>query len=250
MKVITVSSPKMYRSQTVKFSAREENILKRADVRRATKAAVQQWSSIKRDSTAFALKLERVRGVMVKGNSPKSLFSKWLKSVGIPRATAYWHLSKGKTTSHPQPTVKQLLAKRDKIQSKLAKTSKKAEREEMKTSIKSLDKRVSDKQDILKRQIKAAFKEVRDKVSNVSWFSEHTDEQAPLLKTVVEETQSMVENLKALNLDWKQSGDLLMKVLSAISTGRDPFDAVRPLMTKKKPVASVREEHRQQAQVS
>jgi hypothetical protein len=254
-KIKKLENHKSLRQARVKFTEKEQGFLDNYKIKAATEDAAKSWASLKKDGRAFASKLERVRKAMVAGNSPTSLFSNWLKSVGIPRATAYWTLKRyGKSTKgRTTPLIKQLLKDRDKLAAKLAITAAKlkaerskdkrkdltAEMKETQAKITTKSEQIKTQRESLEDQIESAFKNVREKVSRIAWFSKHSDDQAPLLKTVASETQSIVEELKELNLDWKQSGDLLVKVLSAISTGRDPFDVVRP-MVGKKPAASIR----------
>lgn len=238
------------------FNEREQLILTNRKVSAKTDAVEKLWKAHNTSGQELAAKLEDARRAMVSAvkNSPKSLFSKWLRFAGIPRATAYWTLKRyGKGKGGTTPRIKQLLRDHKRLTAKLAATEAKLKAEHGKDRKKELAAEVKDTQEkistkskqiktqreSLEDQIESAFKNVREKVGRIAWFSDHIDDQAPLLKTVASETQSMVEDLKELDLDWKQSGDLLVKVLSAISTGRDPFDVVRPMLGKK-PAASIR----------
>jgi len=245
MKVKSITNHKSLRAKKVSFSEKERTILESFSVKTATNAALTAWKSINKDSRTFAAKLERVRRVMVKGNSPKSLFSKWLKAHGIPRATAYWYLTgSGGHKSATTPLIQRLLKERDTLTKQLAKMEAKLkaesdrkkkvnlrdEKKELEQKIATKDGQVVRQRESLERQIKDAFKDVKTKIQKVSWFTGHADDQEPLAKLIVEQ-------VKALNLTWQQSGDMLVKALSAIQKGNDPVAAV---FGQKKPSGSVR----------
>jgi hypothetical protein len=159
-----------FKSSRVQFNKKEQTALNSYAVKTATNAAVEAWRSVKKDSVAFAKKLQRVHRVMVKGNSPKSLFSKWLKSVGIPRATAYWTLKRHGVTSKKQPSVKQLLKMREELELKLSKVAK-GKRDEVKTKLDSIKRQLSTRRERLENKLKAIGGELKAVMTGIAAFS-------------------------------------------------------------------------------
>ncbi len=75
MKVKAITNHKSLRATRVRFSEKEQTILQSFSVKTATNAALAAWNSIKKDSQTFAAKLERVRLVMVKVQSPTDRYA-------------------------------------------------------------------------------------------------------------------------------------------------------------------------------
>lgn len=163
--------PTEFKSTRVKFTTKEQSILNSYSVKTATKAAETAWKSVKKDTLAFANKLKRVRSVMVKGNSPQSLFSKWLKSVGIPRSTAYWTLKQsGGTSGKKQPSVRKLLQTRERLELQLQK-AKKEEREGIKTKLDSIKGQLSRRREVLENRLKAISDDLKEVMNGIAAFS-------------------------------------------------------------------------------
>lgn len=160
-----------FKSTRVNFTENEQKALDSYSVKTATLAAVQAWKSVKKDTLAFANRLKRVHALMTKGgNNPKSLFSKWLKSVGIPRATAYWTLKRHGVSSLKQPSVKQLIQKREKLQIDLAK-AKRDDKSGIQSKLDSVKTQLSRRREVLENRLKSISAELKEVMTAVSAFS-------------------------------------------------------------------------------
>lgn len=158
-----------FKSTRVKFTENEVKALVKFET--ATTAAVAAWKSVKKDTLSFARRLQRVHALMVKGNSPKSLFSKWLKSVGIPRATAYWTLKQSGNGSGKKPlSVKQLIQKRGKLQDQLA-NAEKDEKKSISVKLDSVKGQLARRREVLQNRLDRMSAELKEVVRAISDFN-------------------------------------------------------------------------------
>ena len=112
-------------------------------------------------------------------------FSQFLKQEGIARSTAFYAMNaaKGKGRkvgkSKKQPSIPQLLKRRDNLQLKLSKATKKEERQELKSDLERVKVSLLRKQDVLKNRIKTLSTQLEQVIKGIAAFGE-----SPEAKTV------------------------------------------------------------------
>lgn len=154
----------------VEFSEKEQKILDKKSVVNACEAAAEVWQRHKNDAELLVRKLNAVRKALVSGNSPKSLFSKWLKSVGIPRATAYWKMNQYSGEGKKQPSVTQLIQKREKLEIKLSKVEK-DDKSQIKAQIDSVKNQLSRRREVLQNRLDSISADLKEVVNAISAFN-------------------------------------------------------------------------------
>ena len=227
-----------FKSTRVKFTENEQKTLDSYSVKTATLAAEQAWKSVKKDTLSFAKKLQRVHRVMVKGNSPKSLFSKWLKSVGIPRATAYWTLKRSGVSNGKKPlSVTKLIQKREKLEVKLSKAEK-DDKAQIKDQIDRVKNQLTRRREVLQNRLNSIAADLKEVMNAISVFNGTTEAKnfPTYLSTWMEKNDRLLSKMTIA-----QQREYLQVFTNAIAdeTGLPSLPAL------KKPVASVRTvEHR------
>lgn len=154
------------------FNVNEQKSLNDYKVKTAIDKVVETWQTHQKSGEQLAVRLEAARKAMVAGHSPKSLFSKWLKFVGIPRATAYWTLARyGKKSTRKQPSIKHLLKMRETSQVELSK-AKKDDKPGIQRKLDSIKSQLARRREVLENRIKTLGSDLKELVRGIAAFGE------------------------------------------------------------------------------